>query len=265
MKPSVQNFQSDQPKMLSKREDKKRVNLKWNSRLFFQIGLVASLIITTVIMESTIGLSATPFAIKKDNTIWEPPAMTYVIDKPKPVVVEKQQVVKKKPVVKQKVITDIITTVKNDMQIKDNTPLATAVEPVPVNTNTTIVKPEPTTSAPKNINTVEFVPVFPGCEQLGSNELRKQCLSDKIRAFISRKFDTDEFSYMDSGKIFRISVEFKIDANGRVTDIRSRAPEKSLEIEAKRVINELPMFKPGMQGNVPVEVLYRIPITFQTN
>ena len=264
MKPSVQNFKSDQPKKLSKREDKRKVNHKWNSRLFFQIGLVVSLIVTTLVMESTIGLSVMRQVVAKEDPMMDPPTIVYELDKDQPVVVEKVKEVKRKPVVQQKIIKDKIAVVDNKVIIKE-TPLATKVEPKvvitpPVNKSTPDVK-----TTADNVNTVEFVPVFPGCEKLASNDERKQCLSDKIRAFVSRKFDTEEFSYMDSGKTFRISVEFKIDATGNVTDIRSRAPEKSLENEAIRVINQLPLFKPGMQGDRPVDVLYRIPITFQTN
>jgi len=37
MKLSNNNLNNDQPKSLSKRNDKKSVNIKWNSKLFFQI------------------------------------------------------------------------------------------------------------------------------------------------------------------------------------------------------------------------------------
>lgn len=265
MKPSVQNFQSDQPKKLSKREDKKKVNHKWNSRLFFQLGLVASLIITTIVMESTIGLSVMRQVVAKTDPMLDPPIMVYELEKDKPVVENETKVVKKKTVVEQKIIKDKIEVVDNEKLIKDITPLATKVEPKVVETPTIKDPTPPVKSVPENVNTVEFAPVFPGCENLATNQARKQCLSENIRAFVARKFDTEEFSYLDSGKVFRISVEFKIDASGNVRDVRSRAPEKSLEDEAIRVINELPLFKPGMQGNRPVDVLYRIPITFQTN
>ena len=95
---------------------------------------------------------------------------------------------------------------------------------------------------------------------------REGCVcEDKIRAFISKKFNTDEFAYLDSGKQFRIDVQFMIDKNGNVQEVRSRAPERSLEHEAERVIKLLPTVKPGMQGKTPVDVIYRIPIIFKTN
>ncbi|KAA3621876.1 MAG: hypothetical protein DWP94_09565, partial [Flavobacterium sp.] len=153
----------------------------------------------------------------------------------------------------------------NDLTMNVETPVATTETPTtPVKTTTETVSskiPNPTV----DVISVEFVPVFPGCESLGSNDERRDCLSDKIRSFISKKFNTDEFSYLDSGKKFRIDVQFMIDKNGNVQEVRSRAPERSLEHEAERVIKLLPTLKPGMQGNTAVDVIYRIPIIFKTN
>ncbi|KAA3621481.1 MAG: hypothetical protein DWP94_10330, partial [Flavobacterium sp.] len=82
MKPSVQNFQSDQPKMLSKREDKKLVNHKWNSRLYFQLGLIVSLAITIVVIESTYGLTVVKEVATGKDPFMDPPTVIYEIDKP---------------------------------------------------------------------------------------------------------------------------------------------------------------------------------------
>ncbi|MBT8262545.1 MAG: energy transducer TonB [Bacteroidia bacterium] len=264
MKPSVQYFQSDRPKKLSKREDKKSVNHRWNSRLYFQLGLIISLGITILVVESTVGLSLIKEVAVGKDPVMDPPTVTYTVEKPKPVVVQKEKVVKQKPLVRKRTISTVVAVAKNLPTIVE-TPLAPT--DVPKTNTVAVVKPTPppVNTNPENINSVEFVPVFPGCEYLGSNEARKQCLSDKIRSFISKKFDTDEFSYLDSGTVFRIDVQFKIDQNGNVKEVRSRAPERSLENEAVRVINLLPTIQPGMQGDKPVEVIYRVPITFKTN
>jgi len=167
--------------------------------------------------------------------------------------------------VQKKSITTTITPIANNLANVIETPVASTDAPAVVPDAPVKPKTPVKNSGTKNINSVEFAPVFPGCETLTNNEDRKACLSDKIRAFIAKKFDTDEFSYLDSDKVFRIDVEFRIDANGNVAGIRSRAPERSLEEEAIRVIKLLPSMKPGMQGITPVEVLYRVPITFKTN
>ena len=109
---------------------------------------------------------------------------------------------------------------------------------------------------------IENVPEYPGCER-GSNAEKRKCMSDKIAKFVQRKFNTDLAGDLGLSGRQRISVIFKIDKNGYVTGVRSRAPHPRLEKEAARVINMLPKMKPGKQRGKPVIVPYSLPITFQ--
>ena len=109
---------------------------------------------------------------------------------------------------------------------------------------------------------IENVPEYPGCER-GSNAEKRKCMSDKIAKFVQRKFNTDLAGDLGLSGIQRISVIFKIDKNGNVVGVRSRAPHPRLEKEAARVINMLPKMKPGRQRGKPVIVPYSLPITFQ--
>ncbi len=109
---------------------------------------------------------------------------------------------------------------------------------------------------------IENVPEYPGCER-GTNAEKRKCMSDKIAKFVQRKFNTDLAGDLGLSGRQRISVIFKIDKNGNVTGVRSRAPHPRLEKEAARVINMLPKMKPGRQRGKPVTVPYSLPITFQ--
>ncbi len=109
---------------------------------------------------------------------------------------------------------------------------------------------------------IENVPEYPGCER-GTNAEKRKCMSDKIAKFVQRKFNTDLAGDLGLTGRQRISVIFKIDKNGNVTGVRSRAPHPRLEKEAARVINMLPKMKPGRQRGKPVIVPYSLPITFQ--
>tara|TARA_B100000900_G_scaffold343760_1_gene307619 strand:- start:2451 stop:3167 length:717 start_codon:yes stop_codon:yes gene_type:complete len=109
---------------------------------------------------------------------------------------------------------------------------------------------------------IENVPEYPGCER-GSNAEKRKCMSDKIAKFVQRKFNTDLAGDLGLSGRQRISVIFKIDKNGNVVGVRSRAPHPRLEKEAARVINMLPRMKPGRQRGKPVIVPYSLPITFQ--
>ena len=109
---------------------------------------------------------------------------------------------------------------------------------------------------------IENVPEYPGCEK-GSNTEKRKCMSAKIAKFVQRKFNTDLAGDLGLSGKQRISVIFKINKNGDVTGVRSRAPHPRLEKEAARVINLLPKMKPGRQRGKAVIVPYSLPITFQ--
>ena len=109
---------------------------------------------------------------------------------------------------------------------------------------------------------IENVPVYPGCEK-GNNDAKKKCMSDKITKFVQKKFNTDLAGDLGLTGRQRINVIFKIDRNGNVTGVRSRAPHPRLEKEAARVINLLPKMKPGKQRGKAVIVPYSLPIVFQ--
>jgi protein TonB len=108
---------------------------------------------------------------------------------------------------------------------------------------------------------IENVPEYPGCK--GSNAEKRKCMSQKISKFVQRKFNTDSAADLGLSGKQRINVIFKIDKNGNVTGVRSRAPHPRLEKEATRVINMLPKMKPGRKRGRAVIVPYSLPITFQ--
>ena len=109
---------------------------------------------------------------------------------------------------------------------------------------------------------IENVPIYPGCEK-GNNDAKRKCMSDKIAKFVQKKFNTDLAGDLGLTGRQRINVIFKIDRNGNVTGVRSRAPHPRLEKEAARVINLLPKMKPGKQRGKAVTVPYSLPIVFQ--
>ncbi|MBT8244988.1 MAG: energy transducer TonB [Winogradskyella sp.] len=110
---------------------------------------------------------------------------------------------------------------------------------------------------------IENVPVFPGCEKQKGNNAKKKCMSEKIAKFVNKKFNTDLAGDLGLSGRQRISVGFKVDRSGNVTNIYARAPHPGLEKEAKRVIGLLPKMKPGRQRGQAVTVPYGLPIVFQ--
>lgn len=109
---------------------------------------------------------------------------------------------------------------------------------------------------------IEKVPIFPGCT--GTNAQLKKCMADKITKHVNKNFDIDLAQDLDlSQGMKRISVQFIIDRNGEVNDIKARAPHPRLQKEAIRVIKSLPKMIPGRQRNKPVNVRYNLPIGFK--
>ena len=88
-------------------------------------------------------------------------------------------------------------------------------------------------------------------------------MSEKITKFINKEFNVELGSQLGLKGINKINVMFKIDTNGDIIDVLTRAPHPRLEQEAQRVIQALPKMKPGKQRGNPVIVQYALPIIFK--
>ncbi len=115
----------------------------------------------------------------------------------------------------------------------------------------------------------EKTPVFPGCEDLDGKNL-KDCTVKKINNHVNTNFNTSLGKELGLEGESRIVVQFKINNQGKITNVRSRSlanePEarKSLENEATRVVSSLPRMKPGKFKGKEVDVMYSLPIVFAT-
>jgi hypothetical protein len=109
---------------------------------------------------------------------------------------------------------------------------------------------------------IEQVPVYPGCENL-TNAQAKKCTSEAISKFAQTNFNTEIAKNLGLTGRQRVNVIFKINSNGEVVDVRSRASDPDLEEEANRVFTSLPKMQPGKQRGRAVTVPYSLPIIFQ--
>lgn len=112
---------------------------------------------------------------------------------------------------------------------------------------------------------VEIVPVFPGCESLGSNEEKKKCMTEKVSEYVNVNFDTSLGKKLGLKGMNRVITLFKISPEGNITNVRARAPHPDLEAEAIRVVGSLPQMVPGVHNGNNVGVSYSLPIVFQVN
>ena len=126
-----------------------------------------------------------------------------------------------------------------------------------------VVKEMDSTSIEVPYSIIEQVPVYPGCENNASNRDLKDCMTNKIRKHVAKKFNTDLGDSLGLSGRQRIIAMFKIDKEGYVIDVKARAAHPALEAEAKRVVELMPkMAKPGFQRGKPVIVPYSLPIQF---
>ncbi|MEM6516791.1 MAG: energy transducer TonB [Bacteroidota bacterium] len=111
---------------------------------------------------------------------------------------------------------------------------------------------------------IDEVPTTRECaDNFISNKDRKTCLSDLVAKHVATNFNTKLASQLGLQGRQRINVIFKIDTNGNIIDVRSRAPHPDLQDEAERVIKSLPSFIPGKHKGKAVVVPYSLPIEFQ--
>lgn len=147
--------------------------------------------------------------------------------------------------------TVIITTPKKKQVDFDINTIETLPEPVDEEEN----DPVPFIS-------IEFAPIFKGCEGL-TKEQNKKCFDKKMLRFVQRNFDSQLANEigLNSGK-YRIQTQFVIDNMGKVIDINIRAPHRKLQQATLKLIEKLPKFTPGKQGSKAVKVRYTLPISF---
>jgi protein TonB len=260
MLPSVKNASGAKTKVPSKREEKKRINIRWSSGIFFQVGLALTLLLTFLVMESDWELGSGKNYTPPHEINWiQTPLVAYQLEQPE-VKVKPQKMVKQRII--QKPLSHSFTVVDDKTLAAEAKLPPTEVTPDPPSEGKTIAPPAKKTG-PENFNSVQFVPVFPGCESLDSNDERRACMSTQIGKFINKKFKTDKFTNLESGRIYNVSVQFTVGKDGNVKDILTRAVLPEMEEEAKRVISKMPVMQPGRQGNTEVDVLFTVPIRFQ--
>ena len=243
------------------------VKLQKTSVIFMQLGLILALFIVYVILEQKSTYKPATIIEVAMNDDDEPRITEFEIEK-KPTHKKVTQKKVTKAIQKQQVTaTDQFKTIENDSKKTE--------------TIEKLLKSDETTNNPKKITLkdigqvvddepveedipfmlIEQAPEFPGCK--GSTFEKKQCFNDKVNKFVQRKFNIElaQELGLTAGKK-KISVQFIIDTEGNIVDIKARAPHKRLEKEAIRVIKLLPKMKPAKQRNHFAKVRFNLPIKF---
>lgn len=228
------------------------------SRIFYQIGLVLVLFILYNLIE-----------LKTYNK--EAGQLLQVVEESKEfeekeIIIQRQKILpppsKRVEIVPQKmVVVDNKEEIKEVVLKTTETDENEIIEHVDIENIEEVVEHEEIVEEDVPFVVIENVPVFPGCK--GKQSELKKCFAESIQKFFQKKFDiglATELGLHPGKK--RIIVLFKIDKNGKVNEIKARAPHVRLKNEAISIVKSLPQMEPGKQRGKPVGVRYTLPITF---
>jgi tetratricopeptide (TPR) repeat protein len=110
---------------------------------------------------------------------------------------------------------------------------------------------------------IEVVPIFPGCEVLLGNKLLKNCMQRNVGSWVANNYQQNLIRSIGMNSPNKIMVSFKINSKGKIVGVDASASNPLMEIEAIRVMKQLPNMIPGFQDGKPVGVIYGLPIVLQ--
>ncbi len=231
-----------------------KANLDRLSRLFFLTGLAIALFFTWRALEYKRYDRETDFKITHE--------MVSDLREEVPIT----EVVRTEPPPPPPAAPSVIEVIEDEQEIEETIIKSTEIsqetvvdEPVLAVEDVEVEEEEEDIVVPFAI--IEDVPVFPGCEKRSDQE-KRACFQHKMQQHIKEHFRYPETA-LEMGIKGKVFVQFVIDHNGNVTQIRTRGPDRLLEKEAQRIISLLPQMTPGKQRGRSVKVPYSIPINFK--
>jgi len=218
-------------------------NLENFKGTFTLIGLVVSLLLLFIFVSSS----------SKDVKIQDLQGNKTTVIEEEQVTVTRQDVTPPPPPQpQQQVSADIIQVVSNDVNLKDvfnfnmdvDKNMSVDFTDVDLGNNNVV------TDEPEPVIFAEQMPEFPG----GLDALKRYIAEHIVYPQMAQENDIQGTVYL----------RFVVTSKGKVGEVQIiRGVDPLLDEEAKRVVKELPTFKPGMQGGRPVPVWYSVPIVFQ--
>jgi protein TonB len=245
-------------------------NVKHNGKIYFQLGLIASLIAVYFIIEletpakeietfergEPCDISEKPFI--HDFTIKKTPQKEIAKIEPKPI--------SQKPIVNQfkPIDNSSLEPEKTDASAPDDTTMENLNTTETSTTEVLAEIPETKKSTYEGYE-LDELPTFSACSGL-KGDAQKVCFNEQMKKYLQRNLRYPERA-KESNKQGSVLVEFIINTNGTISGVKpantAKFIDKDLEKEALRVISKLPNLKPGKVKGEPVNVVYRIPITFR--
>ena len=239
-----------------------------NSVIYFQVGLIAVLVLVLSFLEFKF-LSFSKDTVFKAEPIWtEEAAFVY-----------NPEVIKSNPI-ETKVVKPVVRLPKEfvDFKIEDNDEVIKKEDLASENPSDTKSDVETKTDVSNNSNnttatvdkptifSVEQLPMFKACKGLKRSE-QKACFDEQLAKAISKNLvypDKD----LENKRQGTAVVEFVIDEKGNITNVKALDNNRAtpaMQVAAEKAVSKLPKLEPAKQGDVAVKIKYVIPISFKVN
>lgn len=235
-----------------------------NSFIFFQIGLIATMLVVLFVLEFNFELKPKKAVVPETITTIDisVPTNFKIIPKMNPIA-------ENKPNAQPKFTNQFKETTKEVPKDKvkpvDNTPkdLDTNASKEPVSENPIKEVPSTKPETPTVLN-VEELPMFPACRGLSRNEQLK-CFEEQMSKAVAKNAEYPEID-RENGKQGRALISFIIDENGKIIDVKAldnKNATPEMKIAAEKAVRKVSKLTPAKQGGKPVRIKYVIPVSFR--
>ena len=238
-----------------------------NSFIYFQVGLIATMLVVLFIFEFTFKDVSKPFSHVISTSIYSEP--TYVYN---PAPTTKPQETPKPVVSNVPKVTHVFKPTKAEPKKEDNTTTLANQDNSSDNQNNTDTTPSEIPKENGNggvvetptAYTVEQLPMFPACKGLSRAE-QKACFDEQLSKAIVKHLTYPE-SDLEDGKQGVAQVEFVIDEKGTITSVKALDNKRAtieMQKAAEKAVKRIPKLIPAKQGDKAVKIKYSIPVVFK--
>lgn len=235
-----------------------------NSFIFFQIGLIATMLVVLFVLEFN-------FELKSKKAVVPETITTIDISVPTnfKIIPKMNTIAENKPNAQPKFTNQFKETTKEVPKDKvkpvDNTPKDVDTNAPKESVNENPIKEVPSTKpeTPTVLN-VEELPMFPDCRGLSRNEQLK-CFEEQMSKAVAKNAEYPEID-RENGKQGRALISFIIDENGKIIDVKAldnKNATPEMKIAAEKAVRKVSKLTPAKQGGKPVRIKYVIPVSFR--
>ena len=235
-----------------------------NSFIFFQIGLIATMLVVLFVLEFNFELKPKKNAeVNIDKPIDISFPTTFKI------IPKTNAIAENKPNTQPKFTNQFKETTKEVPKDKvepvDTTPkdVDTNAPKEPVTENPIKEVPSTRPVTPTILN-VEELPMFPSCKGL-SRDQQMKCFEEQMSKAVAKNTIYPEED-QENGKQGVALISFIIDENGKIVEVTALDNKRAtpeMQRAAEKAVKKVSKLTPAKQGGKPVRIKYTIPVAFR--